>query len=51
MADKISKIVFVLLSRGDYYRDATIDYEALSVERNAPRWMRMLEKYGYITAA
>ena len=51
LADKISKIVFVLLSRGDYYRDATIDYEALSVERNAPRWMRMLEKYGYITAA
>ena len=51
LADKISKIVFVLLSRGDYYRDATIDYEALSVERNAPRWMRMLEKYGYITVA
>ena len=51
LAHKISKIVFVLLSRGDYYRDATIDDEALSVERNAPRWMRMLEKYGYITVA
>nr|VFJ98543.1 MAG: Transposase IS116/IS110/IS902 family protein [Candidatus Kentron sp. LFY] len=37
LAHKISRIVFVLLSRGDYYRDATIDYEVLSVERNAPR--------------
>ncbi|MCG6868812.1 MAG: transposase [Gammaproteobacteria bacterium] len=50
LAHKILKIVFVLISRGDYYRDATIDYEALSVERNAPRWIRMLRKYGYITA-
>ena len=47
LAHKILKIVFVLISRGDYYRDATVDYEAMSVERNAPRWMRMLRKYGY----
>jgi hypothetical protein len=33
-----------------YYRDATVDYEAISVGRNAPRWIRMLKKYGYITA-
>ena len=50
LAHKILKIVFVLISRGDYYRDASIDYEALSIERNAPRWIRMLRKYGYITA-
>jgi len=50
LAHKILKIVFVLISRGDYYRDATVDYEAMSVERNAPRWMRMLRKYGYISA-
>ena len=37
LAHKISRIFFVLFSRGDPYRDATIDYEALSVERNAPR--------------
>ncbi len=35
---------------GDYYRDATVDYAAISVGRNAPRWIRMLRKYGYITA-
>ena len=50
LAHKILKIVFVLIRRGDYYRDATIDYEAISVGRNAPRWIRMLRKYGYITA-
>ena len=51
LAHKLLKIVFVLISRGDYYRDATVDYEAMSVERNAPRWIRMLRKYGYIGAA
>jgi transposase len=51
LAHKILKIAFVLLSRGDFYRDALIDYEALSVERNAPRWIKMLVKYGYIQAA
>ena len=50
LAHKILKIVFVLISRGDYYRDATVDYEAMSVERNAPIWIRMLKKYGYLGA-
>ena len=50
LAHKILKIVFVLISRGDYYRDATVDYEAISVGRNAPRWIQMLKKYGYLTA-
>jgi transposase len=50
LAHKMLKIVFVLISRGDYYRDATLNYEALLIERNAPRWMKMLKKYGYIAA-
>jgi hypothetical protein len=40
LAHKILKIVFVLISRGDYYRDATVDYETMSVEPNAPRQAR-----------
>jgi transposase len=48
LAHKLLKTVFVLIERGDYYRDAGINYEALSVERNAPRWLRMLRKYGYL---
>ena len=51
LAHKLLKIVFVLISRGDYYRDSMYDYEALSVAKNAPRWTKMLRKYGYIAAA
>jgi hypothetical protein len=50
LAHKILKIVFLLIERGDYYRDATVDYEKLSVQRNAPRWIKTLKKYGYIAA-
>ena len=49
LAHKLLKLAFVLISRGDYYRDAQIDYEALVIERNAPRWLRQLEKFGYLT--
>ena len=37
IAHKLLKTVFLLIQRGDYYRDANTDYEALSVQRNAPR--------------
>jgi transposase len=50
LAHKLLKLVFVLIDRGDYYRDATVDYEALSVARNAPRWIKMLKKHGYLAA-
>ncbi len=46
LAHKILKIVFLLIERGDYYRDSTVDYEKLSVQRNAPRWIKTLKKYG-----
>ena len=51
IAHKLLKIMFVLIQRGDYYRDASIDYEAQSVERNAPRWIKMLKKYGFMPVA
>ena len=50
IAHKLLKTVFLLIQRGDYYRDAQTDYEALSVQRNAPRWIKKLVQYGYITA-
>jgi transposase len=46
---KILKTVFVLLSRQVPYRDPEVDYEALAVRRNAPRWIRQLKKFGYLT--
>jgi transposase len=50
IAHKLLKTVFLLIQRGDYYRDAQTDYEALSVQRNAPRWIKKLIQYGYIAA-
>ena len=50
IAHKLLKTVFLLIERGDYYRDAEMNYEALSVQRNAPRWIKKLKQYGYITA-
>jgi hypothetical protein len=28
--------------------DKTVDYEALMVARNAPRWLQMLTKHGFV---
>lgn len=50
IAHKLLKTVFLLIQRGDYYRDAQTDYEALTVQRNAPRWIKKLIQYGYIAA-
>jgi transposase len=48
IAHKVLKTVFVLLSRQVPYRDSTVDYEALVVHRNAPRWIKQLKKFGYL---
>lgn len=50
IAHKLLKTVFLLIERNDYYRDAETDYEALAVQRNAPRWIKKLKQFGYITA-
>lgn len=50
-AHKILRTVFFMLKRGEHYRDSATDYEVLSVQRNAPRWIKALTKYGFITPA
>ena len=45
---KVLKTMFVLLSRQVPYQDSTVDYEALAVQRHAPRWIRQLRKFGYL---
>ena len=47
-AHKMLRIVYVVLKTGRPYYDRTADYQALMVKRNAPRWIRMLRRYGYI---
>jgi transposase len=48
IAHKVLKTVFVLLQRQVPYQDSTVDYQALAVQRNAPRWIRQLQKFGYL---
>ncbi len=50
LAHKMLRIVFAVLKSKQPYRDRVVDYEALSVQRNAPRWMKMLVKHGFIDA-
>ena len=45
---RTDKTVFVLLSRQVPYQDSTVDYEALAVQRHAPRWIKQLRKFGYL---
>ena len=48
LAHKILRTIFFMLKRGEHYRDSATDYEALSVLRNAPRWIKALTKFGFI---
>jgi transposase len=45
---KILRVVFVLLKNLTPYQDPGIDYKRLVVERNAPRWLSALKKYGFL---
>ncbi|ENO94478.1 ISAfe3, transposase [Thauera sp. 28] len=48
LAHKLLRTIFFMLNRGQHYRDPATDYEALSVQRNAPRWIKALTKFGFI---
>ena len=37
-----SQANYFMLSRGEHYRDSAADYEVLSFQRNASRWIRKL---------
>ena len=43
------RTLYRMLITGQPYQDPHTDYEALMVKRNAPRWVKMLQKYGYPT--
>ncbi len=51
IAHKILRTIFFMLKRREHYRDSATDYEALSVQRNAPRWIKSLTKFGFINTA
>jgi transposase len=47
VAHQMIRTIFILFTRRVPYRDPGIDYQALVVEKNAPRWIQALKKYGY----
>lgn len=50
IAHKLLRTAFYMIQRQQPYRDSSVDYQELSVKRNAPRWIKMLIQYGYIQA-
>ncbi|MGS0757040.1 IS110 family transposase, partial [Roseateles sp. GG27B] len=48
LAHKMLRTIYAVLSKGRPYEDKTVDYEALMVARNAPRWLQMLVKHGFV---
>ena len=50
LAHKLLRTMFFMLKRGEHYRDSATDYDALSVQRNAPRWIKALTRFGFISA-
>jgi len=45
------RTVYAVLRDDQHYRDPGIDYDRLLVQRNAPRWLAQLRKFGYLEAA
>jgi len=48
LAHKMLRTLFATLASNTPYQDRSVDYEALLVSRNAPRWIKMLVKHGFI---
>jgi len=49
IAHKLLRTYYFMISRGEHFRDSTVDYEEMAVKRNAPRWIKALKKFGFIT--
>jgi transposase len=51
LAHKVLRVIYAILKHQQPYQDPDIDYEALVVHKNAPRWLQALKKYGYLPDA
>ena len=48
LAHKLLRVIYAVLDQQQPYHDPEIDYQALIVEKNAPRWIKALKHYGYL---
>lgn len=51
IAHKLLRTIFVMLKRGEHYRDSSVNYEELSAKRNVPRWIKSMKKFGLMPNA
>lgn len=51
IAHKLIRIIYFMLSRREPYRDPGVNYEAMSAQKNAPRWIKALKKLGMLPTA
>jgi transposase len=47
LAHKLIRTISFVLTRRQVYRDSGFDYQAASVTKNVPRWIKILKKFGY----
>ena len=47
VAHKMLRTIYAMLRDGTPYADPGIDYERISVDRKASRWLKKLKQYGY----
>lgn len=48
VAHKVLRVIYSVLHSGEPYQDPGIDYDKLVVDRNASRWLKKLQEYGYL---
>ena len=46
VAHKMIRLIYLLLTRRQPYRDPMVDYDAMSANKNAPRWTKQLMLIG-----
>ncbi len=51
LGHKILRTIFFMFKRREHYRGSATDYEKLSVQRNAARWIKTLIQHGFIKPA
>lgn len=47
IAHKMIRTIYFMLTRRQTYHDSGFDYAAANVKKNAPRWIKALERHGY----
>jgi transposase len=48
IAHKLIRTIYFMFTRRQTYHDSGFDYAAANVKKNAPRWIKALERHGYV---